>query len=170
MQSISNIIIKKTAKWAKPLLRLTAALIALTFFCPPALATTMDDILSLAMISVKTQYINPLQAEEREFQSLTALVYEGLFSLDDDYMPQLCLASSCDSTTDGKSWTVRIRPNVYFHDGQPCTAYDVEATINEILRLAEEELRSEAYNTTLSQLTDGLEGKRTWMWRYVITG
>ena len=50
MQSISNIIIKKTAKWAKPLLRLTAALIALTFFCPPALATTMDDILSLAMI------------------------------------------------------------------------------------------------------------------------
>jgi parvulin-like peptidyl-prolyl isomerase len=36
--------------------------------------------------------------------------------------------------------------------------------------LAEEELRSEAYNTALSQLTDGLEGKRTWMWRYVITG
>ena len=97
----------------------------------------MDDILSLGMISVKTQYMNPLQAEEREFQSLTALVYEGLFSLDDDYMPQLCLAASCDSTTDGKQWTVRIRPDVYFHDGQPCTAYDVEATINEILRLAE---------------------------------
>ena len=72
----------------------------------------MDDILSLGMISVKTQYLNPLQAEEREFQSLTALVYEGLFSLDDDYMPKLCLAASCDSTTDGKSWTVRIRPDV----------------------------------------------------------
>ena len=42
-----------------------------------------------------------------------------------------------DSTTDGKHWTVRIRPDVYFHDGQQCTAYDVEATINEILRLAE---------------------------------
>ena len=137
MRFISSIIIKKKPKPAKLLLRLTAVLFVLVYLCPSALATTMDDILSLAMISVKTQYINPLQAEEREFQSLTALVYEGLFSLDDDYMPQLCLASSCDSTTDGKSWTVRIRPNVFFHDGQPCTAYDVEATINEILRLAE---------------------------------
>ncbi len=117
--------------------RLLALALVLCLLCPPALATTMDDILSLGMISVKTQYLNPLQAEEREFQSLTALIYEGLFSLDDDYMPQLCIAASCDSTTDGKHWTVRIRPDVYFHDGQQCTAYDVEATINEILRLAE---------------------------------
>ena len=116
--------------------RLAALVLVLTLLCPHALATTMDDILSLGMISVKTQYLNPLQAEEREFQSLTALIYEGLFSLDDDYMPQLCLAASCDSTTDGKHWTVRIRPDVYFHDGRQLTAYDVEATINEILRLA----------------------------------
>ncbi len=121
---------------ARPLALLIALVLAVSFACP-ALATTMDDILSLGMISVKTQYLNPLQAEEREFQSLTALIYEGLFSLDDDYMPQLCIAASCDSTTDGKHWTVRIRPDVYFHDGQQCTAYDVEATINEILRLAE---------------------------------
>ena len=128
---------RKNPILSKCFVRFLAALLTICLFCPPALATTMDDILSLGMISVKTQYMNPLQAEEREFQSLTALVYEGLFSLDDDYMPQLCLAASCDSTTDGKSWTVRIRPDVYFHDGQPCTAYDVEATINEILRLAE---------------------------------
>ncbi len=121
---------------ARPLALLMALVLAVSFACP-ASATTMDDILSLGMISVKTQYLNPLQAEEREFQSLTALIYEGLFSLDDDYMPQLCIAASCDSTTDGKHWTVRIRPDVYFHDGQQCTAYDVEATINEILRLAE---------------------------------
>ena len=98
---------------------------------------TMDANLSLGMISVKSVSLNPLVAEEREFQSLTALIYEGLFSLDDDYMPQLCLAASCDSTTDGKRWTVRLRPDVSFHDGTPLTAYDVEATINEILRLAE---------------------------------
>ena len=121
----------------KQLIRILTLVLALVLICPSARATTMDDILSLGMISVKTQYLNPLQAEEREFQSITALVYEGLFSLDDDYMPQLNLAASCDSTTDGKHWTVRIRPDVYFHNGQQCTAYDVEATINEILRLAE---------------------------------
>jgi peptide/nickel transport system substrate-binding protein len=90
------------------------------------------------MISVKTASLNPLAPEEREFQSITALIYEGLFSLDDDYMPQPCLATECNSTSDGKNWTIRMRRDALFHDGTPCTAYDVEATINEILRLAQE--------------------------------
>lgn len=112
--------------------------LALCLMCPSTLATTMDDTLSLGMISVKTVSLNPLVAEEREFQSLTALMFEGLYELDDDYMPQLCLAKECESTSDGKRWTVRLRPDAVFHDGTPCTAYDVEATINEILRLANE--------------------------------
>ena len=127
MRSICSIIIKSLA-----------LLLALILACPAAYATTMDQTLSLGMISVKTNSLNPLVAEEREFQSLTALIYEGLYSLDDDYMPQLCLALSCDPTPDGKRWTVRLRQNAVFHNGAPCTAYDVEATINEILRLAEE--------------------------------
>ena len=113
--------------------------LALCLLCPfPGLATTMDDTLTVGMISVKTVSLNPLVSEEREFQSLTALIYEGLYYLDDDYMPQLGLAKECESTTDGKRWTVRLRPDAVFHDGTPCTAYDVEATIQEILRLAEE--------------------------------
>jgi len=127
MRSICSIIIKALA-----------LVLALALCCPTALATTMDSTLSLGMISVKTVSLNPLIAEEREFQSLTALIYEGLYSLDDDAMPQLCLAQACDPTADGKRWTIRIRPDAVFHDGTPCTAYDVEATINEILRLAEE--------------------------------
>ena len=75
-------------------------------------------------------------AEEREFQSLTALIYEGLYSLDDDYRPVECLAESCEAESSGKRWTVKMRAGVVFHDGTPCTAYDVEATLQEILRLA----------------------------------
>ncbi len=120
------------------IIKILCLLLALCLLCPSALATTMDDTLSLGMISVKTVSLNPLVAEEREFQSLTALIYEGLYCLDDNYMPQLCLAKECESTTDGKRWTVRLRPDAVFHDGTPCTAYDVEATINEILRLAGE--------------------------------
>lgn len=127
MRSINSIIIKAAA-----------LLVAFTLLCPPALATTMDDSLTLGMISVKTTRLNPLIAEEREFQSLTALIYEGLFSLDDDYMPEKCLAASCDPDSTGKVWTVELRDDAYFHDGSLCTAYDVAATIQEILRLAEE--------------------------------
>lgn len=77
-------------------------------------------------------------AEEREFQSLTSLIYEGLYSLDDDYRPVECLAESCEAESSGKRWTVKMRSGVVFHDGTPCTAYDVEATLKEILRLADD--------------------------------
>ena len=127
MRSISSIIIK-----------ILAALLALCLACPGALATSMDDTLTLGMISVKSTHLNPLQSEEREFQSLTALMFEGLYSLDDDYMPQLCLAASCTPDGSGKKWTITMKEGLTFHDGSPCTAYDVEATINEILRLAAE--------------------------------
>jgi peptide/nickel transport system substrate-binding protein len=130
MRSICSIIIK----WLRRALSLSLALL----LCPSALATTMDSYLSLGMISVKSASLNPLAPEEREFQSLTALIYEGLFYLDDDYKPQECLARECNYTSDGKDWTIRLRQDAVFHDGTPCTAYDVEATINEILRLAQE--------------------------------
>ena len=83
MRSICSIITK----------RALALCLALALLCPSAaFAATMDQTLSLGMISVKTVSLNPLTPEEREFQSLTALIYEGLFSLDDDNKYQYCLA------------------------------------------------------------------------------
>lgn len=104
-----------------------------------ALASTMDETLTLGLISVKTRTLNPLVSEEREFQSLTALMFEGLYKLDDDYRPVPCLArGDAAISTNGKTWTVSLRTDVTFHDGTPCTAYDVVATVQEILRLASE--------------------------------
>ena len=51
MRSIYSIIIKAAA-----------LLLALALCCPTALATTMDENLSLGMISVKTTSLNPLTA------------------------------------------------------------------------------------------------------------
>lgn len=115
-------------------IKLCAAVLSLCLLFGTTAALAMDDNLSLAMISVKTNKLNPLVPEEREFQSLTALIYEGLYSIDDNYMPQLNIASKCD--IEGKKWFITLRDDVTFHDGTPLTAYDVEATINEILRLA----------------------------------
>ena len=129
MRFISNIIIKALA------LLLCAALL----LPAGAFATTMDDSLTLGMISVKTRSLNPLVSEEREFQSLTSLMFEGLYKLDDDYRPVPCLArSDAAISSNGKTWTVTLRNDITFHDGTPCTAYDVVATTQEILRLAAE--------------------------------
>ncbi len=125
MQSTSSITIK-----------VLSLLLVLCALFPAAPALAMDDELSLAMISVKSTRLNPLTAEEREFQSLTALIYEGLYQLDDEYKHKECLVQSC--SIDGKKWHITLRNDIYFHDGTPVTAYDVVATIDEILRLAEE--------------------------------
>ena len=127
MRSINNTIIK-----------CLVFVLCLALACPGAFASSMDDTLSLGMISVKTNSLNPLVSEEREFQSLTALMFEGLYKLDDDYRPVLNLARECSPSSNGKNWTIRLRDDITFHDGTPCTAYDVVATIQEILRLAGE--------------------------------
>ncbi len=90
----------------------------------------------MGLISVKTEMTNPLYTSEREMKALFALTYESLITLDDDMNPQPCLAESWSS--DRSSWTFRLRQGVRFHDGSELTARDVQATILEILRLAEE--------------------------------
>ncbi len=123
-------------------MRSTCRIIILTsvlalLLCGAAVAATDDDSLTLGMMSVKTQRLNPLVPQEREFESITALMYESLLTLDDNYRPQACLAESWE-TSDGSTWFFRLREGVQFHDGTPLTADDVVATVNEILRLATE--------------------------------
>ena len=125
MRSISSIITK-----------FASIMLVLCFLAGAVPARAMDEELTLGMISAKTFRLNPLTAEEREFQSLTALIYEGLYLLDDEYKHDECLAQSC--SIEGKTWHITLRNDAYFHDGSPVTAYDVVATINEILRLANE--------------------------------
>lgn len=120
--------------------RLAAGLLALLLALPgAALGDMLTDVgVHLGIISVSSVQVNPLTPVEREFMSLTDLMYEGLMYLDDDYQPQPCLAERYSSSTDGKTWFFYLRDGVSFHDGDQLTAYDVAATASEILRLAEE--------------------------------
>lgn len=102
----------------------------------PVQAAEMDDTLTVGMISSKTSMLNPLLAVERDFQSLHALIYEGLVTIDDDYDAVPCIAAHWDCSDDCSTWTFEIRNDVYFSDGTRLTAYDVAATATEILRLA----------------------------------
>ena len=132
MRSIISIItpIRRKRLWAL----LAALLLAVPW---TAQAEMMTDVgVHLGIISVATTQINPLTPVEREFMSLTSLIYEGLMYLDDNYQPQPCLAERYSSSTDGKTWFFYLRDGVSFHDGTGLTAYDVAATANEILRLA----------------------------------
>jgi peptide/nickel transport system substrate-binding protein len=109
--------------------------------CSWALANSdkQKETLILGIVSTTTTRLNPLMAVEREFMSLTSLIYEGMVRMDDDYLPQPGLAERWEPLADGASWQFTLRSGVTFHDGTPLGANDVVATIQEILRLANDE-------------------------------
>ena len=63
---------------------------------------------------------------------LTNLVYDTLFwsQVKDD--PEPWLAERADPSPDRKQWTVKLRPGVAWHDGQPFTAEDVAFTFEKM--------------------------------------
>lgn len=67
------------------------------------------------------------------------MIYETLITLDDDYLPQGCLAESWEESSNGKTWTFHLRRDVTFSDGTPLTAADVVASAGYILAKAQDE-------------------------------
>ncbi|MGC9018838.1 MAG: ABC transporter substrate-binding protein [Candidatus Bipolaricaulaceae bacterium] len=57
---------------------------------------------------------------------LLMLVYDTLMLIDLDGVPRPWLAKSVEVSSDGLIWTITVRPDVRWHDGQPFTAADVK--------------------------------------------
>ncbi len=80
--------------------------------------------------------LRPLQLNQRDAVTMTDLVYEGLFTLDDDYMPQPELAYSYEFTNEGRRLIVTLRSDVTFHNGKMLTSDDVIATLDAMYQLS----------------------------------
>jgi len=61
------------------------------------------------------------------------LVFTGLVQLDDNLQVQPQLASSYSLSSDGLTWTFKLKPNLKFSDGTPLTSVDVVYSINRAL-------------------------------------
>ena len=122
---------------------------------PPALATNVEDSLTLGIQSTKTTQIYPLDPEERDIVSIYNVVYESLVTIDDSYLPSPLLAESWEQTGNGKTWTFHLREDVSFSDGTPMTAKDVVATAQYILdRANDEESNTPGYYSNLKYFVD----------------
>ncbi len=78
------------------------------------------------------RFVNPVLATSDSDNDLVSLVYSGLVRLDKDGNLVPDLASSWTISPDGKTYTVTMKPNDSFHDGQKVTAQDVAFTISKI--------------------------------------
>lgn len=61
---------------------------------------------------------------------LVMLVYDSLFWSQVSEDPEEWLAESATPSEDFRSWTVRLRPDLEWHDGRPLTAEDVKFTFD----------------------------------------
>jgi peptide/nickel transport system substrate-binding protein len=62
-------------------------------------------------------------------------LYEPLAVRDPDFNLQMLLAESITPAKVPDTWTVKLRPGVTFHNGQPVTADDVVFSINRIIKI-----------------------------------
>ena len=77
--------------------------------------------------------LNPLLTRVNPEYLVAELLYSGLTRLGTDMTPVPDLALSWEPSTDLTTWTFKLRPNLVFHDGTPCTAADVVASFEAML-------------------------------------
>lgn len=75
------------------------------------------------------RYVNPLLPVTDSGRDLTTLVFSGLMKFDGNNGLINDLAQDYKVSDDGLTYTVTLKDNIFFQDGVPVTAYDVEFTI-----------------------------------------
>jgi len=76
------------------------------------------------------ELVNPLLATSQADKDLVALVFSGLTRLDEFGQPIPDLAESWEISADGLTYTVTLRDDVTWHDGEPFSAEDVAFTMS----------------------------------------
>ena len=74
--------------------------------------------------------LHPITGDSQVNQDLAGLVYQGLYELDNEFVPRPVLAASGTPGADGYSWTFTMKTGVVFSDGTPVTAQHAAASLN----------------------------------------
>ena len=133
-------------------------LLCLTLVALPAFAENVTDLLVVGILANRTTEVRPLDPQDRDMISLYGVVYESLVTIDDDGIPQPLLAETWAESNNGKTWTFTLRENVFFSDGTPLTAWDVVASCEYLLNLANnEESPSRGFYQNIRYVVDSIK-------------
>jgi len=85
--------------------------------------------------TTSTLNLNPLLANDDETMAILGLIYEGLVKIDDQGMVRPSLAESWQISDDGKTYTINLRSDVKWHNGEIFSSADVKASFDKIMEL-----------------------------------
>lgn len=95
-------------------------------------STEEDDVIPITSFSLPIQSgetLDPITCSDGIQQMVGALLYEGLFELDETFAPQKLLCSDYTSSEDYTVWTFTLREGVTFSDGSALSAQDVVSSL-----------------------------------------
>jgi peptide/nickel transport system substrate-binding protein len=73
---------------------------------------------------------DPIWGTQYVVRNGSALVSDTLYGFDEKLQPRRQMVESEELSTDGLTWTFRLRPRLKFHDGERVTAKDAVASID----------------------------------------
>ena len=115
-------------------LTLTAGLALLPVATQQTAGQAADKVTFTVAFNSDVDSLNPFLGVEATSYELWAITYDYLVNYSmKDMSPAPGLASSWDTSTDGRTWTFHLRDGVKWSDGRPLTAADVAFTYNRVL-------------------------------------
>src|SRR5205823_13553669 len=72
---------------------------------------------------------DPIWGTQYVVRNAAAMVWDTLYGFDANLQPQRQMVESEEVSSDGLTWTFKLRPGLKFHDGEPVLAKDVVASL-----------------------------------------
>ena len=72
---------------------------------------------------------DPIWGTQYVVRNAASLVWDTLYGVDDKLQPKRQMVESEEVSSDGLTWTFKLRPGLKFHDGEPVRAVDCVASI-----------------------------------------
>jgi peptide/nickel transport system substrate-binding protein len=133
---------------------LLGALVLATAAVSPATAASSGKSSFTVAFTGEVDNLNPFLGVEANSYEMWALTYDYLTNYSmKDMSPRPGLATSWDTSADGRTWTFHMRDGVKWSDGKPLTAADVAFTYNRVLHGEVEAVNWSTYLNSVTSVT-----------------
>ena len=105
----------------------TGTLIAAGAFPSPAIAQAAKVLKFVPQANLAN--FDPIWGTQYVVRNASQLVWDMLYGIDDKLQPQRQMVESEEMSSDGLTWTFKLRSGLKFHDGAPVLAKDCVASI-----------------------------------------
>lgn len=103
---------------------------------------------------------DPIWGTQYVVRNAAALVWDTLYGIDSKFQPQRQMVEGEEVSSDGLTWTFKLRPGLKFHDGTPVLAKDVVQSLKRWQARDPMGLMIKAIENELSAIDD-----RSWKWQ-----